>query len=136
MCKQYSKKDFSYNKEKLEWINLVIHEKRKILSLEEDPIQILLKIFDLCIDNFDSLYLETKHKDLYECLLTLYLKNKEKPLIDSLEENISIIRSLIELFRAYQEEIRHDDCELYYALLLFIDMLKSSKGKRLYFKIV
>ena len=134
MCKQYSK-NFSHNKEKINWINLVIDEKRNILSLEKDPIKMLMKIFELCIDNFDKLSLKEKHKDLYECLLTLYLENEKKPLINSLEENFSTISTLVEIFEAYKEEIKSTDCELYYALLNFIDMLKTTKGKRLYFKI-
>lgn len=137
MCTHLSK-NLSHNKEKIDWINFVIDEKRHILSkinLQKEPIHILMKLFELCMDNFDNLSLEEKHKDLYECLLTLYLENEKKPLIDSLEENFSTISNLVEIFEAYKEEIKSTDCELYYGLLNFVDMLKTPKGKRLYFKV-
>lgn len=125
--------------EEMEWECLVTHEKRDILvdpKIHHDPIQILMKIFDLCIDGFDNIPLEEKHTDLYQCLLTLYHANNEKPLIDSLEENTPNILRLIKIFSREKEEIKRIDSALYYALLGFMDFLKTSKGKHLYYRVI
>ncbi|MCI9178296.1 MAG: hypothetical protein HFJ28_07140 [Clostridia bacterium] len=87
----------------------------------------MIVIFDLCIDNFDGLNLEENHPKLYSCLKQLHSANKKKPLIDSLKENSSTIHALKEIFATYKGELRVRDCQLYYALLNFMDFLKTHK---------
>lgn len=121
----------------LEFSNYVNHEKMCILSnTRKNPCQILIDVFDLCIDNFDGLDLEKQQPELYDCLMQLYNANQKKALMDSLEENITTIYTVVELFLTHDKEIRSIDCQLYYALLNFIDMLKTVKGKHIYFNIV
>lgn len=143
MCKQ-SEKEYLYNGKAntqfdLDLILYIADEKRKLLTktnLLAFPCQILMNIFELFIDNFDGTDLETRQKELYDCLMTLYQANQKKPLMNSLEENFSAISSLIVIFRANKKEIENSDTELYYALLNFIDMLKTRKGNMIYYKII
>lgn len=131
---KHSKTMSGYNGCELhEFMCYVIHEKRNILvDSKRDPCQILIDVFDLCIDNFDRLDLQEKQSELYDCLMQLYNSNQKKPLMDSLEENISNIYSLLDIFSEHKDKIKSVDPELYYALLNFIDMLKGSKGKHIY----
>lgn len=131
---KHSKAMSGYNECELhEFMCYVIHEKRNILvDSKRDPCQILIDVFDLCIDNFDRLDLQEKQSELYDCLMQLYNSNQKKLLMDSLEENISNIYSLLDIFSEHKDKIKSVDPELYYALLNFIDMLKGSKGKHIY----
>lgn len=123
--------------ESYEFLSYVNHEKINILSdVRKNPCEIIIDVFDLCIDNFDGLNLEENQPELYSCLMQLYNANREKPLSCSLNENISIIHTLIEIFIAHKERIIRIDCQLYYALLNFVDFLKTHDGKHLYFDIV
>ena len=54
--------------------------------------------------------------------------------MDSLEENILNIYSLLDIFSEHKDKIKSFESELYYALLNFIDMLKGAKGKHIYNK--
>ena len=84
--------------EKYDFMHEVLYEKSNILcNARKNPCEILLDVFDLCIDNFDGLNLEQNQPKLYSCLKQLYRANKEKPLIDSLKENSSTIRTLKEM---------------------------------------
>ncbi len=116
----------------------MLHAKRDILQTvtdEKSEIKILINVFSLCIYNVDHNNLEEKHKELYDCLFTLYLANQKKPLIDSLEENLSSIISLVKIFRETNEDIRKIDFSLYYAILGFINALKTPTGNRIYYRI-
>lgn len=121
-------------RELFEFMRYVTSEKRNILVhvSKKDPCEILMEIFELCIDNFDGLNLQGRQPELYNCLMQLYNSNQKKPLIDSLEENIHNIYSLLDIFSEHKDKIKSVDPELYYALLNFIDMLKGSKGKHIY----
>lgn len=120
-------------REVYDFICYVIHEKRIILvDSRRNPCEILMDVFDLCIDNFDNLNLRGSLPELYDCLMQLYNSNQKKPLMDSLEENISNIYSLLDIFSEHKDKIKSVDPELYYALLNFIDMLKGAKGKHIY----
>ncbi len=123
--------------EAYDFICYVIDEKRDILAdSRRNPCQILMDVFDLCIDNFDYLDLQKNQPELYGCLMQLYDSNKKKPLIDSLEENFPNICSLLKIFSTHKDEIEKVDSSIYYALLGFIDLLKTNKGKRIYYRIV
>lgn len=117
-----------------EFMCSVAYEKRDILvhTKTKNPCEILIEVFDLCIDNFDGLNLQEKQPELYNCLMRLYNSNQKKPLVDSLEENIHNIYSLLDIFSLNKDKIMNVDSSLYYALLNFIDMLKGAKGKHIY----
>lgn len=124
-------------RELYDFICYVFHEKSAILcDSRRNPCQILIDVFDLCINNFDCLDLQEKQPELYDCLMQLYNSNQKKPLIDSLEENFSNICSLLSIFSTHKDEIMKADSSIYYALLNFIDMLKTDKGKHIYYRIV
>ena len=119
--------------ETYEWKVLVANEKRNILARKLTPIQILMNVFELCMDNFDGNNLSIKFPVLYECLATLYKNNKETPLSYSLEENFLTISQLINTFEYNKITVKSVDCELFYAVLNFIDMLKTEEGKKIYY---
>lgn len=123
----------SFFSEEDQWKRLVNDEKQRILTIESDSVQILMQVFDLCIDNFDCNNLATKQPILYKSLLTLYESNKREPLL--LEQNASSLSELLYAFNAYKEEIRFTDIQLFYALLRFIDMLKTTKAGKIYYRI-
>lgn len=123
----------SFFSEEDQWKRLVNDEKQRILTIESDPVRILMQVFELCIDNFDCNNLATKQPILYKSLLTLYESNKREPLL--LEQNASSLSELLYAFNAYKEEIRFTDIQLFYALLRFIDMLKTTKAGKIYYRI-
>lgn len=121
-------------RELYEFMCYVTHEKRDILvcTRTKNPCEILMEVFDLCIDNFDGLNLQERQPELYDCLMQLYNSNQKKPLMDSLEENTSTIYSLLDIFSEHKDEIKSVDSSIYYALLHFIDMLKGAKWRHIY----
>lgn len=122
--------------ELLDFMCYVAHEKIDILIhiRTKNPCEMLMEIFELCIDNFDGLNLQERQPELYNCLMQLYNSNQKKPLLDSLEENIHNIYSLLDIFSEHKDKIKSVDTQLYYALLNFIDMLKGAKGKHIYYR--
>lgn len=124
-----------YNgRELYEFMCYIACEKRDILVHinTKNPCEIPMEIFELCIDNLDCLNLQERLPELYDCLMQLYNSNQKKPLMDSLEENIPNIYSLLDIFSKHKDKIKSVDSDLYYALLNFIDMLKGAKGKHIY----
>lgn len=125
----------TYLSEEDQWKNLIYEEKRKISAIENNPTQVLMKIFELCIDNFDNNDLANKQPVLYKNLLNLYDSNNKVPILEALNENISSITQIVHIFNSNKEEIRYTDIQLFYALLYFIDTLKTQKAKRIYYEI-
>lgn len=130
-------KEYFYGSQRIQWLCYVSAEKNAILSKgSQDPISTLLKVFELCMDNFDGLCLDEKQPVLYQCLLTLYHENEKEPLIHTLEEHFSTISTLVETFRQQQNVLQFQDVSLYYAILNFIDFLKTRKGNRIYRRLI
>lgn len=138
--KSYPEKNFTPEEvREIEYFCNMQHAKRDILQTfktTELAAKILIDVFSLCIGNADHNNLEERHKELYDCLFALYLANREKPLIDSLEENLPSIISLAKIFQETKSDIREIDISLYYAILGFIDFLKTSKANFIYNRII
>lgn len=66
-------------RELYEFMCYVTHEKRDILvcTRTKNPCEILMEVFDLCIDNFDGLNLQERQPELYDCLMQLYNSNQK-----------------------------------------------------------
>ena len=130
-------KESLYGSQRIQWLCYVSAEKNTILSKgSKKPIATLLKVFELCMDNFDGLCLDEKQPVLYQCLLTLYHENEKEPLIHTLEEHFSTISTLVETFRQQQDALQFQDVTLYYAILNFIDLLKTGKGNHMYLRLI
>ena len=104
----------------MQWFREVEREKSKILSSDKEPFEILVKVFELCQDEFDVTQIKVKLPKLYEILQEFCIQN---PVND--EELRVTSRSLAEFFYAHKNEIRAVDVQLFYALLNFMNWLKS-----------
>lgn len=111
----------------INWVREVIRERRRILVTNKTPLQILTEMFELYQDEFDVTSLKSKQPELYNILQEFCL---HVPTSD--EQLCSSSYDLVKFFMAHQDEIREGDIDLYYALLGFVDMLKT---KRIFYTI-
>lgn len=106
-----------------DWIDEVQHERETILVSSRNPIQILVDVFELCKDEFDITMVKEQQPELYQ-ILKEFCSNVPKN-DNELRENS---RDLARFFYNHdRREIRKCDIQLYYAILNFIDYLKTQK---------
>ena len=111
--------------EKILWENEVISMKEEILtSRSKNSIQILWEVFEYCQGEYDVLGNNEKLFDIYTLLKEL---TNDVP-----ESNIELCKRSKKLLKVWQdekkkEEIRKKDVQLYYALLRYVDYIKSLK---------
>ena len=111
-----------------EWTTLVKQARNSILISKRDPVKLLTDLFELYKDDFDVTNFEAKQPLLYKILQT-FCSNPP-------ETNTELVQhsgELVKFFKSNQAEIRRADIDMYYALLNFIDFLKS---KHIYFTIL
>ena len=106
----------------MEWVREVEQEKNERLSSDREPLEILVKVFEICQDEFDVTQIKVKLPKLYEVLQEFCT---HVPVND--EELREKSRCLTKFFYAHKNEIRAVDVQLFYALLNFMDLLKSKK---------
>lgn len=112
------------------WEDEVISMKQEILTSKKKPIEILCEVFEYCQGEYDIWENNTKLSYLYD-LLQEFTNNVP-------ENNIELIKSSRKLIKLWmneesKEEIRKGDIQLFYAILGFIDFLKSNE---IYFDII
>lgn len=111
--------------EKRLWENEVISMKEEILaSRSKNSIQVLWEVFEYCQGEYDIFGNNEKLFDIYTLLKEL---TNDVP-----KSNIELRKRSKKLLKVWQdekkkEEIRKKDVQLYYALLRYVDHIKSLK---------
>ena len=117
--------DIKTMEEKNLWEEEVISMKEEILaSRSKNPIQVLWEVFEYSQGEYDIYGNNEKLFDLYTLLRELT--------IDIPTSRVELIRRSKKLQKLWQdekkkEEIRKKDIQLYYALLRYVDYIKSLK---------
>lgn len=124
------------NEAEEEWRMLVEDEKKSIMVKKADrPVECLMEMFYWSRENQDGRNLEEKFPALYKELNILYIQNEKKPLIETLQEYLENLQGIIDFFNSNKEELKKWDIPLYYAILNFMDFLKTRKGQFLFYKL-